>query len=131
VAGEASHNCGGWIEDAIGDAAGILMSGRQGQTADFPIPALAHFGVIFRVGALYEGDRLRACAESPLARLCGTRARERMGMRALGLLLKLRLMTFGADRRARIIGRGGQTEEPQERQGCRNDQKINLPEYWI
>jgi len=107
------------------------MSGRQRQTADFPIPALAHFNVICRVAAFHESNRLRARAETPLTRLPGTRARERVGMRALRLLLKLRLMTFGAGRRARIIGRGGEAEEPQERQRCRNDQKINLPEYWI
>ena len=54
-----------------------------------------------------------------------------MGMRALRLLLNLGGMTLGADRRARVIGRGGQAQDPQERQSYRDDQKINLPEYWI
>jgi hypothetical protein len=52
-------------------------------------------------------------------------------MRALRLLLIFGWMAFGAGRRARVIGRGGEAEKPQERQRCSEDQKINLPEYWI
>lgn len=66
MAGKATHDRGGRIEDAIRHAARIAVPGRQTEATESPIPALAHFGVTFRIGAFHERDRLRAGAERPL-----------------------------------------------------------------
>lgn len=111
MAGEAAQHRSGGIEDAVADAGGVLVTRREGEAVDAAKPALAEFEIVFRIGAADESDGLEAGAEGPFTGLWRLGALQRVGMSTRRLSGVFAGMTRPASRRARIIGRGGRSQQ--------------------
>ncbi len=107
MAREASQHSRARIEGAKDDPLLIVLSRRDREAVDRPVPCHSVFAIRFAIDSGDERNRLKSRAEGPIARLRRRRWRKRVGMRGVRLRRELGRMARAAGFGAGIAGRTG------------------------
>ena len=92
------------IEDPVLYSARALMARSKSQAVELAVPGLVLLDIGLGVQATYKCDGLYTRAERPETRLGRFGRRQRAGVSAGRLRVKLGGMAFGASRRPSVIG---------------------------